>query len=606
MDGFVPVNTDILIAGGGTTGLVVATRLAKANPHLSITVLESGIGVRDDPSIVHPALYLSNILPGSKTATFYTSKSSESLAGRELVIPTGGCLGGGSSINFMVYSRPQMIDFDDWKTEGWRGEDMVPFLKVYENFQDHDPGIDKSLHGYGGEFSISPGTNAQTTFQEDYFEACRQIGIPQVPDVQNLKTSHAVGRWNMWVDQKTGRRQDVPHRLLYPLLDAYKTGLQVFTNIKVVRVLFNEQKRATGVEYVPVGPDSHAKPSVINATKLVVLASGTFGTPQILQRSGVGDAHRLSKLGINVVSNLPGVGQNYQDHHVIFYPYRSAAGPSETIDGIISGRFTLESALEQKKAQPTRYLLGWNGLDCVGKIRPSAGDEELLGPELRELWERDYRPRPTRPLMLMSSLAAFVGDHTGIPPGQHFSLGPYTPYPYSRGSIHITGPTVSDPPDFDCGFLNHPADIQKLLWGYKKQREIARLMTHYRGALEVGHPVFSKESKAGFKFVDDQDRKTGRYQPIEYSEKDDQAIELFIRQNVSTAWHSMGTCAMKTKEQGGVVDPGLNVFGVQGLKVVDLSICPSNVSANTYATALTVGHKAASIIAEELGLSYPI
>ncbi|OQU96963.1 hypothetical protein CLAIMM_02968 [Cladophialophora immunda] len=567
MENPIPATADIVVAGGGTNGLVVATRLAKANPGLSIAVLESGISVRDDPAIVNPAMYLSNILPGSKTAAFYTSKRSDSLAGRELVIPAGGCLGGGSAVNFMVYSRPQVIDFDDWRTEGWAGKDMVPFLKVYENFQDNDPGVDKSLHGYGGEFSISPGTNAQASFQEDYFQACRQIGIPTVPDVQDLKTSHAVGRWNMWIDQKTGRRQDVAHRLLYPLLDTHQTKLSVFTEIKVVRVLFNEQKRATGIEYLPAGPDPHAKPFVINATKLVVLAGGTFGSPQILQRSGVGDAHRLSRLGIDVVSDLPGVGQNYQDHHVIFYPYKSTAGPSETMDGILSGRLTLEKALEQKKAQPTRYVLGWNGLDCVGKIRPTPGDEALLGAELRELWERDYRPRPTRPLMLMSSLAAFVGDHTAIPPGQHFSLGPYTPYPYSRGSIHITGPAVSDPPDFDCGFLGHPADVQKLVWGYKKQREIARRMRHYRGALKVGHPVFPDKSKAGFDFVDEQDRKGGLCVPIEYSERDDQAIELFIRQNVSTAWHSMGTCAMKPKEQGGVVDARLNVFGVQGLKV---------------------------------------
>ncbi|KIW18247.1 hypothetical protein PV08_02535 [Exophiala spinifera] len=549
MDENIPLIADVVVAGGGTTGLIVAARLAKADPHLSIVVLESGINIRDNPSIVNPAVYISNILPGSKTATFYKSKCSESLAGRELVIPTGGCLGGGSAINFMVYSRPQMIDFDDWRSEGWSGKDMVPFLKTYESFQDEAPEIDKSLHGYGGEFSISPGTNAQTIFQEDYFQACRQIGLPQVPDVQDLKTSNAVGRWNMWIDQKTGRRQDVAHQLLYPLLDTHETVLRVFTQVSVVRVLFNEQKRAVGVEYVRVGPGAPAISSVVRATKLVVLAGGTFGTP---------------------------------------------------------GRLTLESALEQKEAQPSRYVLGWNGLDCVGKIRPSTGDEDLLGPELRELWESDYRLRPTRPLMLMSSLAAFVGDHSGVPTGQHFSLGPYTPYPYSRGSIHITGQTVLDPPDFECGFLNHPADVQKLVWGYKKQREIARRMTHYRGALEIGHPVFPEKSKAGFDFVDNQDRERGIYAPIEYSAEDDQAIELFIRQNVSTAWHSMGTCAMKNKGEGGVLDPRLNVFGVQGLKVVDLSICPSNVSANTYATALAVGHKAASIIAEELGVPYSV
>jgi alcohol oxidase len=115
---------------GGTTGLVVASRLAKADLSLSIVVLESGIDTRDNPLIVNPALFIHNILPCSKFASFYKSKARESVAGRELVIPTGGSLGGGSSINFMVYSRPQKIDFDDWETEGWSGDDMVPIFKA--------------------------------------------------------------------------------------------------------------------------------------------------------------------------------------------------------------------------------------------------------------------------------------------------------------------------------------------------------------------------------------------------------------------------------------------------------------------------------------------
>lgn len=372
----------------------------------------------------------------------------------------------------------------------------------------------------------------------------------------------------MWVDGKTGLRQDVPHRLLFPLLDNHKTQLQVITQTKVVRVLFDDQKKASGVEYVPAGSSSNSTLSLIKANKLVVLASGALGSPLVLERSGVGNKELLQKHGINVTSDLPGVGANYQDHQVIFYPYRSTLNINDTLDGVISGRLTMDAGLQQKLTTPSRYVYGWNGLDCCGKVRPSPEDEALLGPELRELWERDYKPRPLRPLMLTSSLAAFVGNHAGIPAGQHYSLGPYTPYPYSRGSIHITGPSISDEPEFDTGFLTHPADLQKLIWGYKQQRDVARRMQHYRGALPGGHPVFVEDSKAGFKYVDEHDKQSGRAQPIEYSKDDDAAIELFIRQNVSTAWHSMGTCAMKPQNEGGVVDARLNVYGVQGLKVV--------------------------------------
>jgi alcohol oxidase len=372
----------------------------------------------------------------------------------------------------------------------------------------------------------------------------------------------------MWVDQRTGQRQDVAHRLLFPILDARNTHLQVFTQTKVVRVLFDEQRKATAVEYLPFGSDANTTPSVIKANTLVIVAGGAFGTPQILERSGIGQKDLLSNLGINVVSDLPGVGTNYQDHQVIFYPYISTADVSETLDGIVSRRLTIKEALRQKAENPERYVLGWNGFDCVGKIRPSPEDEVVLGSELRELWQRDFKPRLSRPLMLMSSVAAYVGDHSLIPAGQHFSLGPYTPYPYSRGSIHITGTSILDTPNFDGGFLDHPADVQKLIWGYKKQRDIARRMDHYCGALRVGHPSFAKNSKAGFDFVDDQDRKSGVHMQIQYSKEDDEAIETFIRQNVGTAWHSLGTCAMRPREEGGVVDRQLKVHGVQALKVV--------------------------------------
>ena len=340
------------------------------------------------------------------------------------------------------------------------------------------------------------------------------------------------------------------------------------TQTKVVRILFDAENKATAVEYLPAESETSSTPSVIKANKLVVVASGALGSPQVLERSGVGDKDRLSKLGIKVISDLPGVGSNYQDHNVVFYPYRSSATASQTLDGILSSRLTLEAAVEEKAANPTRYVLGWNGFDGCGKVRPSTQDEAQLGAELRSLWERDYKARPTRPLMLTSVLAGLVGDHSGVAPTQHFSMGPYTPYPYSRGAIHIAGRAVADDPDFDAGFLTHPADLQKLVWGYKQQRDVARRMAHYRGALEVAHPVFAEGSKAGYAYVDERDRKSGKVEPIEYSKEDDEAIELFIRQNVSTTWHSMGTCAMKPRAEGGVVDGRLNVFGVQRLKVV--------------------------------------
>ncbi|EEH03136.1 alcohol oxidase [Histoplasma capsulatum G186AR] len=564
---------DIIVVGGGTTGLITAGRLAQAKPDLSILVIEAGINSRNNPQVVTPALYLSNIAPTSTIAKIYKSKASDHLGGRVAVVSTGNILGGGSSINFMVYTRAQEVDYDDWNTEGWTGKDMIPFIKKIERFQDTDPEIDKSIHGYNGELSVSAGgTYVQAPFQKDVFKACEDIGIRKVPDVQDFKTANAVG---------------VSHPSPFR-----------------VRVLFDESNRATGVEYVPTGADPSTEPIVAHAKQFVLVAANALDTPQVLQRSGIGNKLKLEALGIPVVSDLNGVGSNYQDHQTVSYSYSSKATAEETLDGLFTGRLPLEQALLLKTANPTRHLLGWNGLDCFGKLRPSETEVNEFGPVLQEVWDKDFRHRETRPLMLLGILAANLAQKGPPAEGQYFTMGSYTAYPYSRGSIHITGKSVTDTPEFDAGFLNHPADVMKLVWGYKKQREIARRLPYYNGANPFGNPAFPPGSKADPEVVDAASKAKGHPVPIEYSEADNNAIEEYIRENLTTTFHSLGTCAMKPRENGGVVDKDLNVYGVKNLKVIDLSICPSNVAANTYSTALAVGEKAASIIAKELGIPY--
>ncbi|EDN02159.1 predicted protein [Histoplasma mississippiense (nom. inval.)] len=348
---------DIIVVGGGTAGLITAGRLAQAKPDLSILVIEAGANYRGNQMVVNPAIYLSHIAPTSTVAKFYKSKPSDYLAGREAIVSTANILGGGSSINFMVYARAQEVDFDDWNTEGWRGKDMIPFLQKIERFQDRDPEIDKSIHGYNGELSISAGgTYVQDSFQKVFFKACEEIGIKKVPDVQDFKTANAVG-----------------------------------------------------------------------------------------------------------------------DHNAIFYSYSSKATAEETLDGLLTGRLTFEKAVEQKAAN-----------SCFGK-------------------------------------------------------------------------SVTDIPEFNTGFLNHPVDT-----------------AIYNGPHSIGHPIFPPGSKADPEIVDAASKAQGYPAPIEYSEADNKVIEQFIRENLTTTWHSMGTY---------------------------LSICPANVAANTYSTALAIGEKAASIIARELGIS---
>lgn len=202
----------------------------------------------------------------------------------------------------------------------------------------------------------------------------------------------------------------------------------------------------------------------------------------------------------------------------------------------------------------------------------------------------------------MSRGAEPVGE-----PGQFFSIAAFTAYPYSRGHVHITGSSVDDQLDFDPGLLSDKdgTDILACRWAYKKQREIARRMDIFRGEVESKHPAFSGSSKARANASDADASATGQdILDIVYTAEDDAAIDQYIRDHVSTPWHSIGTCKMGPRAGKGVVDEKLDVHGIKGLKVADLSICPKNVAAHTTATALLVGEKAAAIIAKELGLSY--
>lgn len=236
--------------------------------------------------------------------------------------------------------------------------------------------------------------------------------------------------------------------------------------------------------------------------------------------------------------------------------------------------------------------------DVATKLRPTDSEVTAMGPEFEADWKRDFAPYPTKPLMLCAVVNAFLADQSLVEPGQYFTMCTYTAYPYSRGSIHITSKdNVVDGYDFDTGYLNHPSDLPKQVWAYKMSREIARRLPYNKGELELGHPVFPEGSKAALS-----NGESGELQDLVYSAEDDKAIENWIRGNLNTTWHVLGTCAMRPKEDGGVVDRELNVYGTAGLKVADLSMVPENVAANTNNTALVVGEKAAVIIGRELGI----
>ena len=191
-----------------------------------------------------------------------------------------------------------------------------------------------------------------------------------------------------------GLRQDVAHKYLHPKMKSgLYENLHVVVNSRVKRVIF-DNKRACGVEYAP-NSSLHPTATIrtVRARKLVIISSGALGTPSVLERSGLGKGEILNKTGINVIADLPGIGENYQDHHCLLYSYLSSLREEETLDVLLRGRLDV-GELIQKKAD----ILGWNAMDIIYKIRPTETEVAALGPEFHALWEREYQNEPSKPL----------------------------------------------------------------------------------------------------------------------------------------------------------------------------------------------------------------
>ncbi|KAI0156748.1 alcohol oxidase-like protein [Hypoxylon sp. FL1284] len=584
---------DVIVAGGGSAGCIIASRLCDADPNLSVLLVESGTNNYNDPNIVHPAFVFSYIMPGSKYTNFYRGSRSDILNGRELILPTGGVLGGGSSINMVLYSRAQRSDIDGWKTPGWSADELLHYMRKLETY--HGLG-NKDRHGYDGPIHVSDDVYRAEKWDEDFMKSIKRAGWPEIKDMNDLDHINGATRTMRYVDSE-GKRQDTAHRYLHPRLqDGKHPNLHVLIESRVERVLF-EGQRAVGVTYIPNSsfhPSSGNLSRTVQARKMVVVSCGTVGTPLVLQRSGVGDSEVLKRAGVPLVADVPGVGRDYEDHQIMIYGYKTDLAPEETLDALNTGRLDSKALIANKDK-----ILGWNSLDIQCKLRPSEADVTELGPEFRELWDREFKNKPDKAWQMLIPIQCFPGDPTGFPVGQYSSVATYPLFPLSRGYVHITGPGLDDQPDFNLGFLSNKMDMKNHLWGYKKQREIMRRLESYRGEIAELHPPFSLGSKAACAATSGP---LGDVVDIEYTADDDAIIDRWVHEHVDTAWHPVGSCKMLPRENMGAVDPALNVYGVENLKVADLSILPTNVGSNPHNTAMAIGEKASDVLIQELGL----
>ncbi|OAA54585.1 Glucose-methanol-choline oxidoreductase [Niveomyces insectorum RCEF 264] len=643
-----PDEFDIIVCGGGSCGCVVAGRLANLDHNLKVLLIEAGESNLNNPWVFRPGIYPRNMKLDSKTASFYESRPSKWLAGRKAVVPCAHILGGGSSINFMMYTRASASDYDDFQAKGWTTEELLPLMRKHETYQrpTHNP----EIHGSEGPIKVSFG-NYTYPIKDDFLRAAESQGIPTVDDLQDLKTGHGAEHWLKWINRDTGRRSDSAHAYIHATR-AVHSNLYLATNTKVDKVILDKTGRAVAVQTVPTKAVNHAgvKPRIFRARKQIVVSGGTLSSPLILQRSGIGEPAKLRAAGVTPLVNLPGVGMNFQDHYLTFSVYR-AKPDTESFDDFVRGDPETQKRVFDEWQLKGTGPLSTNGIDAGVKIRPTEDElkefESWPTPHFNDGWNSYFKNKPDKPVMHYSVISGWFGDHMLLPPGKFFTMFHFLEYPFSRGSTHIKSADPYATPDFDCGFMNDERDMAPMVWGYIKSRETARRMEAYAGEVENMHPFFDYDSPARAHDLDlattkayalpgnltagighgswssplgeaDGKSKDGTLssnrvehrKELPYSKRDIEAVEEWVKRHVESTWHSLGTCSMAPREgnsivKHGVLDERLNVHGTKGLKVADLSICPDNVGCNTYSTALLIGEKAAMLVAEDLGYSGP-
>ncbi|KAG9692418.1 alcohol oxidase p68, partial [Aureobasidium melanogenum] len=598
----IPDEVDIIVTGGGSCGCVVAGRLANLDHNLQVMLIEAGESNLNNPWVYRPGIYPRNMKLDSKTASFYYSRPSEWLGGRRAVVPCAHILGGGSSINFMMYTRASASDYDDFQAKGWTTKELLPLMRKHETYQ--RACNNRDIHGFEGPIKVSFG-NYTYPIMQDFLRAADSQGIPVTDDLQDLKTGHGACHWEKWINRDTGRRSDSAHAYIHSTR-AHHSNLHLVCNTKV------------------------EKAKIYKARKQIIVSGGTLSSPLILQRSGIGDPEKLRAAGVKPLVDLPGVGLNFQDHYLTFSVFR-AKPHIESFDDFVRGDPAVQKAVYEQWNVNGTGPLATNGIEAGVKIRPDENELAQMDkwpcPEFRSGWESYFKNAPDKPVMHYSVIAGWFGDHMLMPPGKFFTMFHFLEYPFSRGFTHITSPSAYDAPDFDAGFMNDKRDMAPMVWGYIKSRETARRMDAYAGEVTSMHPFYAYDSPARAMDMDlattkayaGENHITAGIQhgswsmPLEsgtapspsflnsnkqeirkdlvYSNEDINHIIEWTKRHVETTWHSLGTCSMAPKEgnsivKHGVLDERLNVHGVKGLKYCFL-----------------IGEKCAMLVAEDLGYS---